>query len=388
MALGDSAIRILAIDYLIKSLNLDAKIIPHSNSSVQQLWRDVFQDKLIGDENNIPSDYQAAIIHAPTSEEWARGQSAYTTFETVFVENGFDNIVNPKISAPNIYSYNPDSHSVMIYPNERTDGNRIYNNKMWLDIYYELKTFGYKINCLGEPIDNLREFYNTAQIDNFFPPTIDGLRTCIAASSLAVGTNTGPTWACLFSEIPQICLASNKSPHSYWDFDKCQTVLAKKLHIIPTMESVLRHLTSAKQLSLSIRQQLEQKSITPLIVRVSHYNISHPYPEIYLCDNTILNTMDKWATDNTNAWLEFVFTNQYIDKIRIFHAGILEDNKFNTKDYDIFFNDTSLNIRNNTSNITEHVIKAKVNKIKINILTPTQINDGSSRIYEVKFLCD
>jgi hypothetical protein len=128
----------------------------------------------------------------------------------------------------------------MIYPAEGTNGNRVYDSAWWLAACRMLRDGGLAIHHLGgRGHAPLADFYRQFRADREYEPTIDGLRRCAAESSLAIGGSTGPTWALLFSDIPQIVLESRQSPHGYWFFDRCQEVLSKKLRICSTLESLV-----------------------------------------------------------------------------------------------------------------------------------------------------
>jgi hypothetical protein len=165
---------------------------------------------------------------------------AFDVFESVMWENGFFGTSRLKIVPPLVFPCDPRAKAVMIYPGEGTNGNRVYDSAWWLDACRLLRERGWSVHHLGRrDHPPLADFYRRFTADREFEPTIDGLRCCAAGSSLAIGASTGPTWALLFSDIPQIVLEARQSPHSCWFFERCQRVLAKKLRIYSTLESLL-----------------------------------------------------------------------------------------------------------------------------------------------------
>jgi hypothetical protein len=228
MALGDTAVRLIAISQIIRDYDLDAVIVPQSNASLRSLWNRVFPGRVV---LQVPPDYQSGGISRPTSHDHGYGMAAFDVFESVWWENGFFDTARLRIEPPVIFKCNPAAQAVMIYPKEKTDGNRVYTPERWQNIVATLRSKSYKINCLGDTLG--------LSVDGAFPATIDGLENCIAASSLAIGGNTGPTWTCLMSDIPQIVLESKKSPHGYWNFDRCQRVLTKRVQIVMELDACL-----------------------------------------------------------------------------------------------------------------------------------------------------
>lgn len=240
-ALGDTAVRALALHHLIERYELDALIVPQPDPRFVPLWQAVFgTNRVILDPVAIPPAYREAHVSAPTSLDWWYGAAAWNVFESVMWENGFFETSRLRITPPLVFPCNPHARAVMIYPAEGTNGNRIYDSAWWLNACRLLRERGLAIHHLGRrDHPPLTEFYRQFTADREYEPTIDGLRRCAAESSLAIGASTGPSWALLCSDIPQVVLEARQSPHGYWFFDRCQTVLAKKLRIYSPLESLL-----------------------------------------------------------------------------------------------------------------------------------------------------
>lgn len=238
-ALGDTAVRVLAIHYLVERYKLDALIVPQPNANLIPLWQAVFgSERIITDASRIPREFRDARMSAPTGLDWYFGSAAFNVFESVMWESGFFDTGRLQITPPVVFPCDASARAAMIYPMEGTDGNAVYDSAWWQNACAALRRKGYSLNLLGHKTSpRLADFFRTTSFDRSFEPTIDGLRRCAAASSLAVGGSTGPTWALLFSDIPQVVLESRRSPHGYWFFDRCQAVLTKRLRIVPTLDA-------------------------------------------------------------------------------------------------------------------------------------------------------
>ena len=233
MALGDTSVRIIAILSIIQKYNMDYYIVVPKNKTLLPLWKLVFKDRCILSEADIPLSHVDAVIHKPTSVDWGNGSAAHNVFESIYWENGFfdNDIVIPCFS---MIKSNHDLKAVMIYPKENTDRNRVFDSSYWIKTCGRFRANGYKLNHLGNknsPV--LKELYDTVTFDKEFPENMEGLVNCIQESSVSIGSSTGPTWACLLSDIYQIVLQMKITSHGYWLFERNQKVLHKKLHIIP-----------------------------------------------------------------------------------------------------------------------------------------------------------
>lgn len=236
-ALGDTAVRVVAIHHLVERYELDALIVPQPNPALVPLWQAVFGERVLADVSLVPPDFRDARVSCPTELDWEYGSAGFNAFESVMWESGFFDTARMRIAPPAAFACDRHARAAMIYPAERTDGNAAYDAAWWLSACAALRRKGFRIHLLGHPSHPpLAEFYEQTQFDRCFEPTIDGLRACVAASSLALGGSTGPTWALLLSDIPQIVLESRRSPHGYWFFERCQPVLAKKLRIVPNLD--------------------------------------------------------------------------------------------------------------------------------------------------------
>ncbi|HWB12656.1 MAG TPA: hypothetical protein VG826_25750 [Pirellulales bacterium] len=240
-ALGDTAVRVLSIHHLVERYQLDALVVPLPDPRFIPLWQAVFgEDRVVLDPASIPDDFRHAHVSAPTNLDWQYGAAAWNVFESIMWEAGFFDTARLRITPPIIFPCNPRAKAAMIYPAEKTDGNACYDAQWWLQTSSAIRRRGLAIHHLGRrDHEPLAEFYERFTPDREYEPTIDGLQRCAADSSLAIGASTGPTWALLFSNIPQIVLESRRSPHGYWFFDRCQQVLTKRLCIVPTLDAAL-----------------------------------------------------------------------------------------------------------------------------------------------------
>lgn len=240
-ALGDTSVRIITLHHLIAAEGLDALIVPPKNPNLLPLWEAAFpRGTILQSSTGIPESHRYARISAPTSLDWSFGSAGWTVFESVMWENGFFRTSAMRINPPLIFTAQHQAKAVMLYPSEHTDGNRVYDCAWWIRTCQIFQSKGFKLNHLGNTENStLRGLYDSVQFDGIFEPTIAGLRECTARSSLAIGGSTGPTWTLLMSDIPQIVLESKRSPHGYWHFDRCQSVLTKRLKIVSTIESFL-----------------------------------------------------------------------------------------------------------------------------------------------------
>jgi hypothetical protein len=240
-ALGDTAVRALTIHHIIKTYDLDALVVPQPNPGVVGLWELVIgRERVIADPRDIPPSHRDARVSAPTPRDWEYGWAAWNVFESVMWENGFFDTARLQITPPVVFPCDHRGKAAMIYPNEVTDGNRVFDSDRWLSICRALREQGYALHFLGSTSNQaLRSFYDEMSFDRVFEPNLEGLRDCVAASTIAVGASTGPTWALFLSDIPQIVLQSHRSPPDYWFFDRCQAVLTKQLVILPTVECAI-----------------------------------------------------------------------------------------------------------------------------------------------------
>jgi hypothetical protein len=241
VALGDTAVRIVAIEHWVRTLDLDYIIVPPAKADLLPLWHDVFGADRVVAGDRIPASHALADVSSPTDLDWRYGAAAWNVFESVLWELGYFQTRGTRITPPIIYRANHQAKAVMIYPAETTDGNRVFDSDWWIRTCADIRKAGFKINLLGR-VDHapLKKLFDSVTFDQIYPPRIQGIRDCVANSSCAIGSSTGPTWALLLSDIPQIVLESKKSPHGYWHFDRCQEMLTKRLHILTSLETLLR----------------------------------------------------------------------------------------------------------------------------------------------------
>jgi hypothetical protein len=233
-ALGDSSSLIIAIHHIICHWQLDAFIVPPPAGKTLPLWKLVFGERL-ATLSTIPQSHKLARIIRPKTKDHWYGYAGFDVFECILWEHGFFDTRHLRISPPIVFRCNPDSKNAMVYPREHTNGNAVYNGRWWAATASMLNKRGYHLNVLG---DTKLLGYRRDQATQF-PANIDGLRNCIAASSIAIGATTGPTWACLMSDIPQIVLESKRTAGACWHFDRVQRVIDKKLSVLPRWESLL-----------------------------------------------------------------------------------------------------------------------------------------------------
>ena len=220
---------------------LDYKIIPPRKPEYHRLWELTFRDRLINSLEDLrETKYQHALMHAPTHLDWQFGSAGFNVFESIYWENGFFQTARLRIRMLNLIRCRYSSNTAMVYPNEGTDGNRVFDSTFWLTTCAELKKKKYNIVLIGDTRHPpLREFYRHCPADKVYDPTVNNLISCMENSCLALGGSTGPTWACLLSDIPQIVFESKRSPHGYWFFDRCKRVLEKDIKILTTLECLL-----------------------------------------------------------------------------------------------------------------------------------------------------
>ena len=122
----------------------------------------------------------------------------------------------------------------MIYPKENTDGNRTFNRDWWKNTIQTIHNMGYVVNVWGycEPLDK-------QDVDNIFPLGLDGLEQCLSVSCMSIGGNTGPSWALLLSDVPQIVLESKSVPIC-WHFDRACDFIYKKFHVYKPLDVLIK----------------------------------------------------------------------------------------------------------------------------------------------------
>lgn len=243
-ALGDVCMQIFAYYSMTEHYNLDSKFVIQTNSIFDELWHDVLKkENIYRNFNDIPEEYKLSVVHKPTSKDISYGQWASNDLiEGLFWENAFLNTKNVTYKMPLIYNCNFNCKNVMIYPEEKTDNNNIFNSDFWISVYNDLKKNNYSVYYLGnKQKDNLQKFYDLCKFDKEYSANLSNLKECVSNCSLAIGTSTGPTWFCLFSDIRQIVYQS-KSSNRYWNLDRYQFSLLKKIKTIETLDAVLRDL--------------------------------------------------------------------------------------------------------------------------------------------------
>lgn len=247
LRLGDTAVRIITYQYLADRYGFDYRVYPNHNQAYRDLWRIALKEKLFETWWEVPPGFDDAVVHNPNFLEWHNAHSANTNtvFEMVCKENGFD--IDDLMISPHIhFSCKPDAKSVMIYPIEITDGNSVWNADFWLTVVADLKSRGYRINHIGPKKRKtwMAKFYAGTVFDNDFPETIAGLADCISQSSLAIGGNTGPSWVCMMSDIPQILFECGRRDYQFWDFTRIKSVIAKELKVAKSLDEYYEAINS------------------------------------------------------------------------------------------------------------------------------------------------
>lgn len=248
-SLGDTCMEAFAYYTIVKKYNLDAKFIIQTDSTFDSIWHDLLgRDNVARHLEDIPEEYKLGKLHRPTDKDVGYGQwAAFDLIEGLMWENGFFDTKNIKYEVPILYNCGFHSKNVLIYPDEKTDGNKIFNSDFWISVYQDLKKHNYNIYYLGwRRNPALQDFYNSCLFDKDFEPNIENLKKCIKDCTLAVGTSTGPTWFGLFSDIRQIVFQS-KSSAGYWNLERYQFSLSKKIKIVPTFEATLRDLVHSNK---------------------------------------------------------------------------------------------------------------------------------------------
>jgi hypothetical protein len=231
-ALGDGAVRIISIYNIIKQYNLDAYIIPTPNKDTIMLWNDCFKERIITNDT-IPQSHKDAYMCAPLWLDWHYGLGSFYVFESVFWENGFLYTKDFNIEIPLLYKCNINSNGVMIYPKEGTSGNRVFEQSWYKELVDTIHKNGHKVNLFGD-ID----FLPGVQVDKHFPRGVENMKKCLDESFLAIGGSTGPTWALLMSDVPQIVL-DPRTVDRYWHFCRIKN---KKITVYTQEETLLNNL--------------------------------------------------------------------------------------------------------------------------------------------------
>ena len=249
-SLGDTCMEAFSYYTIVKKYNLDAKFIIKTNQIFDEIWYD-----LLGKENvlrylqDVPEEYKLGKLHRPTDKDVGSGQwASYDLIEGLMWENGFFDTKNIKYEVPSLYNCGFNTKNVLIYPDEKTDGNKVFDSDFWISTYKDLKKHNYNVYYLGTKNNiHLKPFYDSCQFDIEFQPNIKNLKECINNCTLAVGASTGPTWFCLFSNIRQIVFQS-KSSAGYWNLERYQFSLQKKIKLIPTFDATLRDLIHSNKI--------------------------------------------------------------------------------------------------------------------------------------------
>jgi hypothetical protein len=234
--LGHIAVRIIAIDYLIRRYGLDAIVIPGTTD----LWQRAFPGRTCR-RDEIPESHRLAPIAATTPLNHHFGLAGFDIFEMICWEFGFFDTRKLWIDPPRLFPCATSGNAIMIYPEENTEANRVYTAAWWSRVVSYLLQRGNRVNFLGTGgYSHLAEFYRAIESlpVRRFPATIAGLADCVAASTIAMGGSTGPSWVCLMSNIRQVALESKGLNNGCWEFERVQRVLAKRLTILTDLSAV------------------------------------------------------------------------------------------------------------------------------------------------------
>jgi hypothetical protein len=101
----------------------------------------------------------------------------------------------------------------------------------------------------------------------------------------------------------------------------------------------------------------------------------------------------KWCSFDGNSWLQVDLGALYtVSNVVIKHAGAGgETTDFNTRDFTISLSSDGsdwrpgVTVAGNTASVTSHPLNGQaVRYVRLNVITPDQINDGAARIYELE----
>lgn len=236
--LGDNAVRCIALHHMMQAWDLDARIVAPHDERYLPLWCRVFGDRVTSNPAEVPIEFERGYTVSATPKTYAFGLTAWTVFASVLWECGFLSTSRLRIDPPKIFRCDPESRAAMIYPCEFSGGNTVHTSNWWLAACEVLRRAGYKLNLLGDKSHApLADFFSQQQFDAEFPPTIDGMADCAAASSIAIGGSTGPSWAMLMSDIRQVCLESHQAV-PIWYFDRCRHVIVKPLKLVTNLNQL------------------------------------------------------------------------------------------------------------------------------------------------------
>lgn len=241
LGIGDVSVRVVVIDYLIRRHGLDAVIVPPRRVDTHPLWRAVFKDEqLVFDASRLPDSHRTARISAPTALDVLHGSKGWNPFECALWENGFFDIEGLRIDPPVIFPCGSRSRAVMIYPHYNKAESGMYGTDGWISACAKIRAGGFGLNLVGDREDPaLKTLFENVEFDYTCAPCVEGLRRCVESSCMAIGTNSGPTWTLLMSDIPQIVLESDWIDRGARQMEKCRDILAKRLKIVPTLEGML-----------------------------------------------------------------------------------------------------------------------------------------------------
>jgi len=256
-ALGNQAVWAIALHYAAQQCDLDAYVVLHESMppDLVGLWKSLFGDHRVVYRAPPLKHVSISYPHIP---ERNAGLRAPTIFENALWESGFQYVPGTFIDPPVLYRCRPESRAALVYPVEYKQANAFYDRKYWLDLLGQLRADGWTINLLGHRCSTkrrvhghanqlIREVLQHEDVDHVFPPDLDGFARAVAASSLAIGASTGPSWACLLSDIPQIVLEQPRSDELLWSFERNQPLLAKAWKIVHGDDPVLDALPAASR---------------------------------------------------------------------------------------------------------------------------------------------
>jgi len=236
--LGNHVVWAAALRYVADRDKLDAFVIPPQShvEDIRAIWHLLFPERVV---TAVPPEIDT--ISEPGEKAKAHGLSAPTIFECALWESGFSLRDGETLALPVLWKHDPAARRAMIFPVEYTDENRYYDTAYWVEMAAELRKHGYEVNLFGAT-QNQRDRGNgvalvgqlvtAGAIDHVYSSSLTDLGRCIAASSLAIGASTGPSWCCLLSDIPQIALDRPRDAHHLWSFEQNLRVLAKPLRVV------------------------------------------------------------------------------------------------------------------------------------------------------------
>ena len=259
-AVGNHAVWAAALTYVSQRDGFDPYIIPPPARlpTVREIWTEVFPPSRILTRRPDRVDR----VRSPREAQKIVGMTASNAFEDALWQVGFSLAPGEKIDIPVLWRCNPDSDAVMIAPVEYSEGNRYYDAQYWLDRVREIHEAGFQVNLFGVQLSDrdqdghgfelIGRLVTSGWVSRNYGSTIAELQRCIGESSQAICSSTGPTWLCLYSDIPQVMLCAPTVRSPQWRCDVNAKVIAKPVTLVHGKNSI-RPLLKTKRTSKTAR---------------------------------------------------------------------------------------------------------------------------------------